>query len=187
MVTKKTAKKATKKTTKKAAPKKKVATRRKTVKKKPSEAEVVVVVPSSSILDPNAIQSAAETLMDAVDTFRTELADLGEEGMISQTHIEVARFAAFAKGAMGDMEKVFAANALRLKSQGSFEEGPLRVDFDTMKGKRTPAWKDEALKQAQMLAEERGESFDTNQFAEGVLANTQAKPDKFKPVIREAS
>lgn len=182
MVTKKTAKKATKKTTKK-----KTATRRKTASKPdPGEAQVVVVKPSGSILDPIAIQSAAETLMAAVDTYRMEMSDIGEDGMISQTHIEVAHFAAFAKGAMGDMEKVFVANAMRIKSQGSFEEGSLRVDFDTQKGKRTPAWKDEALKQAKMLAEERGESFDSEQFAEGVLANTQAKPDKFKPVIRVA-
>ena len=165
-------------------------TKKKTVRKKvskPKRVEAVEVRPVNvSLLDPTTIRSAAETLMEAVDTFRTEMADLMDDGVISQTHIEVARFATFAKGAMGDIEKVFVANALRLKSQGQVEEGPLRVDYDTQKGKRTPAWKDEAIKQAKTLAKLRGDTFSEDQFAEGVLANTKAGADKFKPVIREA-
>jgi len=168
-------KKTAKKTTRKAA-----------TKPRAAAAEVIRAEPNGSLLDPSAIQAAAETLMAAVDTYRTEMAALDESGgLVTQAHIEVARFASFAKGAMGDMEKIFDANALRMRKNGEFEEGELRVDFDLQKGKRTPAWKDEAIKQAKALAGERGDDFNADQFAEGVLANTAPKDDKYKPIIRE--
>jgi len=172
---------------KKTATRKKIAKRKTATKTKAAAAEVIRVESNRSLLDPSAIQAAAETLMEAVDTFREELSGLPEDGEVLQTHMEVARFAAFAKGAMGDMEKIFAANALRMRARGSFEEGPLRVDYDLQKGKRTPAWKDEAIEQARKLAEERGEKFNADQFADAVLQNTTPKDDKYKAMIREAN
>lgn len=172
-----------KKTAKKA--KKKTVRRKTATKPRAVAAEVIRAEPNGSLLDPSAIQAATETLVAAVDTFREELSVLPEDGEMSQTHLEVARFAAFAKGAMGDLEKIFAANALRLRVQGSFAPGSLRVDFDLQKGKRTPAWKDEAVKQAKALAEKRGDVFNAEQFAEGVLQNTTPKDDTRKPIIRE--
>jgi hypothetical protein len=163
-------------------------TTRKAATKPKAKSKTAVVCEEQSLLDPSVIQAAAETLMSAVDAYRTEMSALDERGgMVTQAQIEIARFAAFAKGAMGDMEKIFGANVLRMRNGGEFEDGPLRVDFELQKGKRAPAWKDEAIRQARALANELGQVFNAEQFADGVLANTAPKDDKYKPVIRETT
>lgn len=168
-----------------AAKKKKTA--KKKIARKVKRAVAVTAQSNGSLIDPDAIQKAAEVLMAAVDDYRTELSELPEDGTITQTHIGVARFAAFAKGAMGDMEQLFEANVLRLRKKGTFETGDLRVDFETQKGKKSPKWKDEAIAQAEKVAELEGDDFNADQYADGVLTNTTPSADKTKPKIRETS
>lgn len=171
--------------------KKKTATKKKTARKKAKRAggaaEVVRAETNGSVLDPSAIQAAAETLMAAVETYRDELSSMPEDGMVTQTHIAVARFAAFAKGAMGDMDEIFSATALRLRQTGSFEDGELRVDFELQKGKQSPKWKDEASKQAALVAGLKELDFDKAEYEKQVKAATPKSADKHKPVIRETS
>jgi hypothetical protein len=171
--------------------KKKTAAKRKTARKKATKrapaAEVIRAEPNGSLLDPDAIQAAAETLMQAVEVYRDELTELPENGELRQNHIAVARFAAFAKGAMGDMTEVFEANALRLRQTGSIEEGPLRVDYDLQKGKQSPKWKDEAAKQAAEVAKLKELDFDKAEYEKVVKAGTKKSADKYKPIIRETS
>lgn len=162
-------------------------TAKKKIARKAKRTMAVTAQSNGSLIDPRAIQKAAEVLMAAVDDYRTELSELPGDGTITQTHIEVARFAAFAKGAMGDMEKLFEANALRLRKRGVFEEGNLRVDFETKKGSKSPKWKDEAIAQARKVAGLEGDDFNADQYADGVLVNTTPKADSTKPKIRETS
>jgi len=142
---------------------------------------------NGSRINPILIQQAVETIMNAVDTYREELSNLPEDGEVRQSHIAVAHFAGMAKGALSDLEAVFSTNALRLKDSGTFEPGDLLVAFELMKGRRSPRWKEEAVKQAKLYADFSGQNFNEAQYVELVSANTPKSADKHKPIIREAA
>jgi len=143
---------------------------------------------NGSRINPVLIQQAAETLIEAVGIYRDELSSLAVDGEVRQSHIAVAHFAMMASRAMGELEDVFNANALRLKETGSFEPGDLMVAFDLQKGRCSPRWKEEAISQARQLSELGGdETFDERHYVELVSANTPKSPDRYKPIIREAA
>jgi hypothetical protein len=143
--------------------------------------------PSKGALDPDVVRRATQVLVQAAQTYREVLRDLPDEGEMTQDMIAMAHVFNGAESALSDVSKSFAANALRLRAAGSFAPGKLRVEFTLQKGKRSVAWKAEAVRQATFVAKLKGEEFNPKQYEELIHANTAPSPDTYKAVIRETA
>lgn len=164
--------------------------KKKTARKKTTTRRTPAVVEATPIdnLDPARVRAAIETLQEVVDTYQETIAGIPNDGEMPQELIAIAQFAQSGKGALSDLDKLFSVNAIRLRQgKGRFEDGALRVEFELVKGKKSPKWRDLAIENRQALCEANGDDFDPKAYEEQVKTNTKASADKHKPVIREVS
>ena len=86
--------------------------------------------------------------------------------------IEIADLVKQVGTPIGEISKVFSATAMELdRTNGTFDEGDdFVVTFKDVAGRRSVAWKDEAVERAAEVADLKGYDFTEKQYLDSVAA-----------------
>ncbi len=113
------------------------------------------------------VEALASDVTDATDTVTRALEGLTKNMNLSQDSLEAIILLQKMQKKMADVVKAFNKKAIAHKEdKGSFEHGRIAINFN-VSAKRTPKWKDEAVK----LAAENGEV--EKDFTDRILEATE--------------
>lgn len=137
----------------------------------------------SALLDPDSMQTAVERMGEMLDAYTSECAKLKPNGEMPQRLIALAHLSTAALDTLSGIRKAFNETALTMRKKGRFEAGQCVVSFEKQGGRRTPAWKEEAVSRARESALLKGKSFNEKRYVERVIERTEPSPDTYKPFI----
>jgi hypothetical protein len=153
-----------------------------TVKRSPIKASATKVETTWKIDEMVASANSAPTAFGAL----RQLVESAEaSGVISQNllrvyHANLIAAAQIVKAMDGLSEKMFAIR----DNKGVIENGPLRPVFNETE-RRTPKWKEEAIKQATILADVRGIRFNPDAYVEEIQKVTKSTTIKSFKVLAD--
>lgn len=137
----------------------------------------------TKLLDPDAMQTAVERMGLMLDAYVSECSKIKPNGEMPQHLIQVAHLCSTALDTLSGIRKEFNERALSLRRKGRFEAGPCVVTFERQAGRRSPAWKDEAIARAKESASLKGKGFNEKKYVERVMERTEPSPDTYKTFI----
>ncbi len=114
-----------------------------------------------------------DALEDVLETYSALVESVSPNDNVTQEQLHAACVLEHIVTTATSARKVFDARMLaHHELKGSFEVGKVAITFPESGGKRVPKWKQEAIDQANALADELGKSFAEEAFIAEVIKRT---------------